>query len=162
MMNRLASLRFLLFAALGLACTAIFLLLLQRLAIPVLVFFLPACETFFYDLGAFGAFRAQSFVTFNLTAPRTSVVSWDDSCDHGLVFLDLNGPSVKHRGPLILDSKGKLVWTSDAYGVTINSRIQTFKGKNFLTFWAGEKAATSGKGNYYMVSTTRMLSAIPI
>nr|POE73031.1 hypothetical protein CFP56_30970 [Quercus suber] len=153
-MKRYDALRYLLLIILGFAGIALLLLLFQHAAVPVILIFVPTLETFFYDLGAFGAYRSQSFHSFNLTAPQTSIVKWEESCDHGIVFLDLNGPSVNHPGPLILDSKGQMIWTTDEYGVTINSKVQRYKGENYLTFWAGHKEGSSGRGNYYMLDSS--------
>nr|POE86519.1 hypothetical protein CFP56_46703 [Quercus suber] len=151
-MRRRDALRQLLLMISGFTSIALFLLWWKYVALPVVFLFAPRLETLLYDLGAFGAFRFHSFKSFNLSAPRVSVGKWEESCNQGFVLLDLNGPSVNHRGPLILDARGQMIWTSDAYGVTINSKVQRYKGENYLTFWAGAKAATSGKGIYYMVA----------
>lgn len=127
------------------------LVLFQQLVVPVLVWFFPSLDVPFYDLGLFGACRRQDYVSFNLTAPLPSLVTWDESCEHGYVFLDPSGPSVGHAGPLIMDGKGELVWTSDRFETTTNSKIQRYKGREYLTFWSGLKARTSGTGIYYML-----------
>lgn len=52
---------------------------------------------------------------------------------------------------MILDAMGGLIWTEDDYGQTANLKVQRYKGKDYLTMWSGEKAATSGKGLYFML-----------
>jgi hypothetical protein len=146
--------RFTIIGAVVLACSILLLALLQQLLVPILVWFIPSLETLFYDLAFFGAYRTQSFISFNLSAPQPSVVRWDASCDSGYVFIDPSGPAPDHRGPVILDARGNLVWTSDQYETTTNSRIQKYDGKEYLTFWAGQKAKTSGTGSYYMLDSS--------
>jgi len=150
-MDRSRLLRFAFIAVLTLAATFVTLALLQQLLVPVLVWLLPQLETPFYDLGFFGAYRTQSYVSFDLDSPQASIVRWDESCDSGYIFLDPSGNSVNHRGPLIVDAKGNLIWTSDQFETTTNLKLQRYKGEQYLTFWAGQKAKTSGTGAYYMM-----------
>ncbi|KAK3671339.1 hypothetical protein LTR78_008799 [Recurvomyces mirabilis] len=140
----------------GIAIAGFILLLfiLQLLLVPVLVYIFPGLEAPFYDLALFGAYRTQDYVSFNLTSPQTSTVRWDDSCDQGYIFLDPSGPAVGHRGPLIVDAQGGLIWTSDQFQTTTNLKVQTYRGKEFMTFWSGQKAKTMGTGSYYMMDDT--------
>ncbi|KAF2774079.1 hypothetical protein EJ03DRAFT_240441, partial [Teratosphaeria nubilosa] len=127
--------------------------LLQQLLVPILVWLAPSLEIGFYDLGFYGAYRTQDYISFGLKSPQASIVRWDDTCDHGYVFLDPSGPSPDHKGPLIIDARGNLIWTSDEYETTTNSKIQEYRGREYLTFWSGYKAKTSGTGVYFMLDS---------
>ncbi|KAK5128956.1 hypothetical protein LTR85_000289 [Meristemomyces frigidus] len=139
--------------ALTLAAICLTLTLLQQSLVPILVWSAPQLEAPFYDLGLLGAYRTQSYVSFDLNSPQASVVQWEDSCDYGFVFLDPSGPAVAHRGPLIIDAKGNLIWTSDQFETTTNQKLQQYKGEEYLTFWSGQKAKTMGTGAYYMLDS---------
>ncbi|GAB1734346.1 hypothetical protein NU195Hw_g7656t1 [Hortaea werneckii] len=149
--DRTRVLRIALVTLLSLGAVLLALAILQHVLVPVLVWVAPALERPFYDLGFFGPYPTQDYVSFNLSSPRASIVEWDESCDDGFVFLDPNGPSVDHRGPLIVDAKGRLVWTSDAFETTTNLKLQEYEGAEYLTFWSGHKAKTMGTGLYYMM-----------
>ena len=138
--------------ALGIATAAGFSCIVRYIAVPILTFFAPSLETSFYDLALYGTYRTQSYHSFNLRSPKASIVQWDDTCDDGYVFIDLSGPAVDHRGPAILDARGELVWTADSFETTTNTKVQRYGEQDFLTFWSGQKAKTSGQGAYYMVS----------
>lgn len=135
-----------------LALTA-FWLVARYLAVPMLVYLFPSLDTTFYDLAIYGRYPERRYVSFSLASPRSSVVKWDDSCDTGLVMLDLHGGYVSSEGPMILDMRGELVWITDSYGLATNLKVQRYRGEDFLTFWAGKKSTTAfGRGKYYMVS----------
>lgn len=153
-MDRQRLLRIFLISALTLVALWLTLALAQHIFVPLAVWFAPQLERPFYDLGFFGPYRLQNYVSFNLTSPQGSIVQWDDSCDNGYIFLDPSGPSPKHRGPLIVDAKGNLVWTSDQFETTTNLKLQQYKGEEYLTFWSGQKAQTQGTGSYYMLDSS--------
>ncbi|GAB7366717.1 hypothetical protein MBLNU230_g0674t1 [Neophaeotheca triangularis] len=130
-------------------------LLSRYVAVPFLVFLNPSLDSLFYDLAIYGRYPEQTYISFPLSSPRSSVVKWDESCNDGLVLLDLHGDYVKNEGPMIMDPKGELVWLTDAYGLATNLQVQRYKGEGFLTFWAGEKSSsTFGGGKYYMLNST--------
>jgi hypothetical protein len=54
---------------------------------------------------------------------------------------------------MILDSRGQLVWqsTEEAFAAAANLKVQQYRGEEYLTFWAGKKAGSQGKGKFYMV-----------
>ena len=153
-MDRQRIFRYAIFAALSLAGLAVTLAILQQLLVPVLVYFWPSLETPFYDLALFGAYPTHEYISFNLSSPRATQVRWDDSCNRGHVFIDPGGDSTDHRGPMILDGMGNLVWTSDQYETTTNLKVQQYRGNEYLTFWSGQKAKTMGTGTYYMLDDT--------
>ncbi|KAK4541627.1 hypothetical protein LTR36_007771 [Oleoguttula mirabilis] len=66
----------------------------------------------------------------------------------------MDGPSIDNPGPMILDTEGELVWTSDHFGHAANLKVQWYRGQDYLTFWAGEKLQESGQGVYYMLDSS--------
>jgi hypothetical protein len=70
--------------------------------------------------------------------------------------LSVGGQSVKDVGPMILDMTGNLVWSAPGqYGeATANTKIQRYRGQDYLTFWAGEKLQESGLGSYFMLNSS--------
>lgn len=125
--------------------------LAHRLILPIIAYIIPSLDTALFDLGVFGAFPLEQYDSFHLGGPRARRLRWHDSCDAGLVLLTPNGPSVPRSGPMILDSVGDLVWMSDDFGAAANLKVQSYKGQDYLTLWSGEKAATSGKGVYFLL-----------
>ena len=141
------------------------LIFVHQAVLPILAWFIPALEVPFYDLAVYGAYPEQEYVSFDLPSSQPNWVAWDDQCDTGNVFVTLGGPSIAHPGPSILDAHGGLVWTSEDFGSSVlNMRLQNYKGEKYLTFWAGQKAATMGQGEYYMLDSsynvTRKFDAI--
>lgn len=139
------------------------LFLTHQFILPIVAFVFPSLDSFVFDIGAFGAYPAETYASFHLGGPKARHPVWDPVCDQGLVLMTPNGPSVARPGPVILDSRGELVWMSDGFGTTANLKVQHYKGEDYLTLWSGEKAATSGKGVYFMLDSTyqvtRMISA---
>jgi len=137
---------------------------IHQLVLPLVAFVIPALETPFFGWGVYGTYPTQQYTSFALEGPRAQHLRWNAQCDQGLVLMTPNGPSVERPGPMILDAQGELVWMSDDFGPTANLKMQHYNGENYLTFWSGEKAATSGKGVYFMMDSTyqvvRMISAI--
>lgn len=124
---------------------------IHHLLLPIIAWLFPALVTPFYDLGVWGFYPTQKFVTFDGQAPVTKRLRWDSSCDGGYVLISPNGDSVPQPGPMILDSRGELVWMSGEFGTTMNLELQRFQGEEFLTFWAGSKDGSMGQGSYYML-----------
>lgn len=127
---------------------------IHQYVFPIIAFLVPSLDPFFFDLGVFGAFPLHRYASFDLGGPQARQIQWHDSCDAGLVLLTPNGPSVDKSGPMMLDAQGGLVWRSDDYGAAANLKVQRYKGQDYLTLWSGEKAATSGKGVYFMLDET--------
>lgn len=146
-------LRFLFLTVCTFLAGGLFLVIAQHITIPIIVWIAPNTETWFYDWGAFGAYRSQSYVSFALRSPQTSVIRWEDSCSDGQVFLNINGPSVADNAPVILDGNGELIWMSNEFPTTMNLKVQRYKGQDYLTFWGGKKAKTSGQGDYFMLDS---------
>ncbi|KAK9855192.1 hypothetical protein MYU51_002491 [Penicillium brevicompactum] len=54
---------------------------------------------------------------------------------------------------MILDQDGDLVWFKE-YATTYNLNIQSFRGEDYLTFWAGNDGIGGhGDGTYYMLNS---------
>ncbi|KAK4619983.1 hypothetical protein CLAFUW4_11465 [Fulvia fulva] len=141
-----------------------FLFVFHQCILPIVAFIIPSLDSTFFDWGVYGLYPIQQYNSFNLSGPQAKHVRWNDKCDQGHILLTPNGPSVARPGPMILDSKGGLVWTSDDFGATANLKVQHYNGEDYLTLWSGEKAATSGKGLYFMLDSTyqvvRMVTAV--
>jgi hypothetical protein len=129
---------------------------LRYLCIPLLVYGYPTSGTYLLDTGIYGAYPYQQYTSTDLTSPQANVVQSDDSCANGLVLLSIGGQSVPGSGPMILDMAGNLVWSAPGqYGEdTANTKIQSFQGHDYLTFWAGDKLQESGLGSYYMLNSS--------
>ncbi|SMQ47648.1 unnamed protein product [Zymoseptoria tritici ST99CH_3D7] len=128
--------------------------LLHQFFLPIVAFVFPTLDPQLFDLGVFGAYPTQHYSSFHLQGPLARRPIWDATCDQGLVLLNPNGPSVDQPGPMILNGMGDLIWSNDDFGETANLKVQHWQGKDYLTMWSGEKAATSGKGVYFMLDET--------
>lgn len=127
-------------------------LTISYVAIPLFTWLSPTLNPTLYDLGFYGGSPSQSYVSNDLTSPRLSTVKSDSACDPGYVFLNYNGGSMAAPGPAILTANNELVWKAENYHVTTNLKVQTYKKRQYLTFWTGEKGGTMGRGVYHMVS----------
>lgn len=128
--------------------------LLHQCLLPLLAFLFPILDPSLFDLGVFGTYPTQSYISSRLAGPQARHPQWDQKCEQGFILLTPNGPAVELPGPMILDAMGGLVWAEDDYGSTANLKVQRYKGEDYLTMWSGEKAATSGKGLYFMLDST--------
>jgi hypothetical protein len=129
---------------------------LRYLFVPLLVYTFPESQTCLLDSGLYGAYPMRKYASTNLTSPQANVIESDDSCVDGLVLLSVGGQSVKDGGLMILDMAGNLVWSAPGqYGeATANTKIQRYRGQDYLTFWAGEKLQESGLGSYLMLNSS--------
>ncbi|KIY00719.1 uncharacterized protein Z520_03384 [Fonsecaea multimorphosa CBS 102226] len=108
-----------------------------------------------YDWGLLGPYPQQTFKSWSRTAPLLNFVRWDDSCDEsGSTFLSPRGHMVSAPGPLIIDSRGELVWAEDKYGQAMDFKVQEYRGRNYLTFWTGSDTGTFGTGSYVMLDSS--------
>lgn len=110
-----------------------------------------------YDLGFYGFYPRTWYKSFKQSSPLLNFQAWDERCDDGYYLFSPRGTIVSNSGPVIVDGKGNLVWTSDRFGETTDVKIQTYKGKEYITFWAGVDGVRYryGCGTYYMVNSTR-------
>lgn len=122
---------------------------------PILIFLVPAWEPALYDLGVYGPYRTTKFVSTTIEPPKLSIPVWNSACDDGRsLLLTPKGEWIAQSGPTILDARGELVWMSSEYRNAMNLNLQTYKGERYLTFWTGEKAASSGQGVYSLLDST--------
>jgi hypothetical protein len=108
-----------------------------------------------YDWGLYGVIPHVSYKSFGLTPPLLDFLTWDDRCeDGGLYLLSMRGGLVSKPGPVIMDDRGDLVWTSDRFGMVTDVKTQTYRGSEYLTFWSGSNgnSRSFGAGIYYMVN----------
>ena len=119
----------------------------------MLAWICPSLENLSYDLAVYGSYRTHKFKSFDIEAPNGVIRRWDDSCDDGYVFIGPNGASVEKPGPMLLDSKGDLIWVTHEYDTATNFRMQQYKNETFLTFWAGHKHGSLGRGGTYMLNS---------
>ena len=136
------------------ACLVAGLFVVHQAFLPIVAYFIPSLEKPFYDLAVYGAYPVEEFVSFDLPSSHPNLVKWDDQCDSGNVFVTLNGASIAHPGPSVLDARGGLIWTTDEYGTVLNMRLQWYKGEKYITFWAGQKDGSMGQGSYYMLDSS--------
>ena len=132
------------------------LIALRYLCVPLLEYAYPNSQVYLLDSGFHGAYPLRKYVSTDLTSPRAYAIQSDKSCADGLVLLSIGGQSVTGGGPMILDMSGNLIWSAPGeYGdASANTKIQRYRGQDYLTFWAGEKLQESGLGNYYMLNSS--------
>ena len=141
---------------LALTSIGVSLITLRCLCVPLLEYGYPDGHGLLLDSGIYGAYPMRKYVSTDLVSPQANVVQADKSCADGLVLLSVGGQSVKEGGPMILDMSGNLVWSAPGqYGdASANTKIQRYRGQDYLTFWAGEKLQESGLGRYYMLNSS--------
>jgi hypothetical protein len=108
-----------------------------------------------YERGQWGEYVTQTFVSSNVTAPKVNFAKafTDPKCDDGsYLFIAPRGEKA-NTSVCILDASGSLIWTTSDYaGQAYNLQVQEYKGKDYLTFWAGNNSIGGhGVGKYYMV-----------
>ena len=135
----------------GLLLTTLF---IHQLVFPVLAIFVPQLRTTFYDLAVYGGAPAKTYYSFDSQSLEISVLQWHDRCDDGgQIVIGPYGDWWETPGPMILDSRGNLIWTTRDYDVVTNVQIQEYRGEQFITFWAGTKEGAKGKGAMYMLNS---------
>ncbi|KAI1341165.1 Arylsulfotransferase-domain-containing protein [Xylariaceae sp. FL0016] len=111
-------------------------------------------STLLYNLGFYGLFPRTWYKSFDLGSPLLHFLQWDVKCENGYYLLAPRGSYVENPGPVILDARGNLVWTDDQFGMVTDVKTQVYKGKQYLTFWAGQNGRLRfgyGMGKYYML-----------
>lgn len=112
-----------------------------------------------YEWGLFGGYPQASFKSSTLRPPRMNVVKWSEECESGYTLLSLRGVAVPKPAAVIVDGRGELVWMDESFGYAMNLKVQTYKHKQYLTFWSGSFGEGFGKGTYYMVCNPLLLKA---
>jgi hypothetical protein len=107
-----------------------------------------------YNKGDYGHFPHQTFFSRDgIESPRPNFMKPFTNCDDGsYLFVSLRGNFAESK-PYILDPAGNLVWTFDHYvGEVYNLQVQEYKGKSYITYWAGDDSVGGhGAGKYYML-----------
>jgi hypothetical protein len=107
-----------------------------------------------YNKGDYGHFPHQTFFSRDgIESPRPNFMKPFTNCDDGsYLFVSLRGNFAESK-PYILDPAGNLVWTFDHYvGEVYNLQVQEYKGKPYITYWAGDDSVGGhGAGKYYML-----------
>jgi hypothetical protein len=72
---------------------------------------------------------------------------------NGYYFVAPKGLLVDQPGPYIFDGRGNLVWSGAEFGPVADFRSQTYKGKQYLTFWENTDGVKLGwgRGRHVMV-----------
>ncbi|PYH92106.1 arylsulfotransferase [Aspergillus ellipticus CBS 707.79] len=107
-----------------------------------------------YELGFLGANPTLKYESFDQDSPEVNVMRWDPRCEEGYVFLSPRGHSYAEPGPLVYDSQGDLVWIERDFGEIMDLKVQSYRGEDYLTFWAGDDDGTRGTGQYYMLNSS--------
>ena len=105
-----------------------------------------------YDLGWRGLHPTRSYHTLAAPAPDVEFLRRDARCSDDLIFFAPRGPATD-RGAVILDADGELVYRQ--YGLrgdTQDFKVQTYKGRQHLTFWRGVENNGRKEGVWFMVS----------
>jgi hypothetical protein len=110
------------------------------------------------DNGTFGYYPTRQYPTADgVDSPQTNFLQWDPRCDDGLMyFLTPRGWGIGNPGPMILDSRGDLIWArhfdNQFGGQAYDFMVQEYEGQEYLTFWLGDdRVRGHGAGSYYMV-----------
>jgi hypothetical protein len=117
----------------------------------------PHIQSQEFDNGDFGLYPNRTYHTRpDLISPQLNVLRYDSRCDSSLyTLISLRGDMVELKGqsPMIFDSSGNLVWMNATYGETFGLNVQTYSGKEYLTFWQGDDSVGGhGSGVYILVS----------
>ncbi|PQE31127.1 arylsulfotransferase protein [Rutstroemia sp. NJR-2017a WRK4] len=116
----------------------------------------PHIQSQEFDNGEFGLYPNQTYRTRpDLISPQLNVLRHDPRCDSPLyTLISLRGDMVELKGqsPMIFDSSGNLVWMNATYGETFGLNVQTYNGKEYLTFWQGDDSVGGhGSGVYILL-----------
>ena len=127
-----------------------------------------------FDAGEYGQYPTQAFHSSTVLSPRLKFLDTNEACRDGTyTFITPRGKEVDAKevgGPVILDGAGHLVWTAPRFGKTgdpskkeetFDLNVQSFKGKDYLTFWVGDDSVQGhGEGTHYMVGVPRLYSSV--
>ena len=108
-------------------------------------------SSYWYDWGYYGAYPRQSYESFGAEAPLFNMLQKDERCDETLTFLEPRGRYVQTPGPVIMDNDGNLVYTETKWGQARDLKVQSYRGKDYMTFWKGEDLGSFGYGSYVLV-----------
>ncbi|KAL4867092.1 ASST-domain-containing protein [Aspergillus spectabilis] len=104
-----------------------------------------------------GEWPTELYHSTSIQGTSVYYVKSDARCENGQYTLFTpQGEGVAARGPTIVDQDGQLVWKGESiYDSAYNLDVQTYKGHDYLTFWAGnDKVDEHGDGVVYMLDSS--------
>ncbi|PYH42484.1 uncharacterized protein BP01DRAFT_385368 [Aspergillus saccharolyticus JOP 1030-1] len=107
-----------------------------------------------YDLGLYGFGPSQDYVSFDYESPVVQISEGGAGSDPQFTFLAPRGDSVVQPGPMILDSRGELVWMKHNWEITQDFKVQRYQDTDYLTYWEGDEVEARGYGAWYMLDST--------
>ncbi|OJJ75816.1 hypothetical protein ASPBRDRAFT_116928 [Aspergillus brasiliensis CBS 101740] len=115
----------------------------------------PYFDSELYEQGRMGPWPIETYRSTSTVGAAVNFLQYGPQCkDDQYYFISPRGYSVHKPGPMILDQKGRLVWTKP-YGHTYNLNVYNYKGQDYLTFWVGDDGKVGhGEGTYYMLDSS--------
>ncbi|KAF2098297.1 hypothetical protein NA57DRAFT_77086 [Rhizodiscina lignyota] len=111
-----------------------------------------------YEKGAFGPYPNQTFVSNpNVTAPVFNIITpaANGVANADYLFLGPKGDPVKRQRPTIVNATDlSIMWadTGNITGEPLDVRVQSYNGKDYITFFSGSDGGSGyGGGYYYML-----------
>ncbi|KAI9373531.1 ASST-domain-containing protein [Aspergillus egyptiacus] len=104
-----------------------------------------------------GLWPTKIYRSTSVLGPYVYFTARDSACDDDeYTFLSPRGEGVAVRGPTILGQNGELVWSSQfKYERAYNLDVHTYKGQDYLTFWAGDENDNGhGDGTIFMLDSS--------
>lgn len=129
--------------------------LLALVAIPCQADQAPFYADSKYNDAEYGFYVTQTFKSSPQVTgvPVVNFMEPFTRCDDGSYLLITPRGRVAESTPMILDVNGSLVWAAtEKYGQVYNLQVQSYKGQEYLTFWAGDDTVGGhGVGTHYML-----------
>lgn len=129
--------------------------LLALVAIPCQADQAPFYADSKYNDAEYGFYLTQTFKSSPQVTgvPVVNFMEPFTRCDDGSYLLITPRGKVAESTPMILDVNGSLVWAATKkYGQVYNLQVQSYKGQEYLTFWAGDDTVGGhGVGTHYML-----------
>ncbi|RAH60609.1 arylsulfotransferase [Aspergillus piperis CBS 112811] len=115
----------------------------------------PYFDSELYEQGRLGSWPIETYRSTSTVGAAVNFLQYGPQCrDDKYYFISPRGYSVHKPGPMILDHKGRLIWTKP-YGNTYNFNVYNYKGQDYLTFWVGDDGKVGhGEGTYYMLDSS--------
>ncbi|KAJ5602246.1 hypothetical protein N7510_011780 [Penicillium lagena] len=108
----------------------------------------------FYDYGFYGLYPSRRYVTFDYESPAVNFVQWDSQCSDAYTFIAPHGGVVEYSAPMILDSRGNLVWMKPLFDTPEDFRVQEYLGEKYLTYWHGGYSSGHGQGSWSLLDSS--------
>lgn len=92
---------------------------------------------------------SQAYKSSPYRPPEMYITKYNQPLSSGLIFIApyTSAPGLTN-GPLIMTDAGQLVWNGPT-SQAANFRVQTYRGKNILTYWRSSTAKGPGAGRGY-------------